>query len=173
LWRQGGFPNLRAYRVQQSERLGMPSATISARRRCAEAWIDHRKDLRNIPLEGRVSKLRYFNQALRLCGDKKETLKHFREDSNKEFAAWSRPRKSNELPEVTATIKAGVLLIDGEPVARFSESLPKEEREAILSLVKKAYSARKGGLVPYVIPVYNAGEGLAVERLLKKYRAGK
>ena len=35
------------------------------------------------------------------------------------------------------------------------------------------YQARKGGLIPFVVPVYDKGEARAVQNMLKKYRAGK
>ena len=41
LWRQGKWSNLRAYRIDQAERLKFPKSTLSLRRAWGEAWIDY------------------------------------------------------------------------------------------------------------------------------------
>lgn len=172
LWQQAGFRSLRDYQKDQAKRLNMPGPTISSRRRIGEAWIQYRKDLAEFPLQGHVAKLRFFGQAMKLHQKKTLVLKHFREDSFRDFVRFSRPERP-ELQEVASSLRAGVLYIDDSPVARVDAGLSEEERAFIETVLRRAYTARRGNLVPHIVPVYDKGEARAVDNFLKKYRSGK
>lgn len=173
LWRQGGYDNLRAYRVAQAARLAMPNSTISLRRKIAEAYLDNRRLLARVDLSGRVAKLPFLSRALRVH-DRREALAHFKADSYREFKAWATPRPEREaLPDADMRIKDGRILLDGEPLMSLEPELPKEERDFIAEVLRAAYRARRGDCLAHVVAVYDPGEARAVENFLKKLRSGK
>ena len=173
LWQQAGYRSLWEYQRVQAQRLGIPGTTITASRRIAEAWIDHRKYLEPIPLQGNVAKLRFFNAALKLHSDRRLVLKHYREDSFRDFVRFSRPAPKEEVVDVSASVRAGVLYIDDRPVASVATDLAEDERDFLTGIIRRAYSARKGNLLPHVVAVYDQGEARAVDSFLKKYRASR
>lgn len=173
LWRQGGYDNLRAYRIDQAERLAMPASTISNRRRIAEAWLSYRKPLSRYDLSGHVQKLVYLEDAVALHG-KQKALSSFWSMSYREFKAFARPSlAAPELAEVEVGIHVDAVYIDGEPVLRMEEGLADEEKGFVLGILKRAYQARKGNLLAHVVGVYDEGEARAVDGFLKKLRASK
>lgn len=173
LWQQAGFKSLWEYQRVQAQRLGIPSPTITMSRRIAEAWIDNRKLLSSIPLEGNVSKLRYFNAAVKLHGNRRLVLKHYKEDSFRDFVRFSRPAPKPELSEVSASVRSGVLYINDLPIASLDPGIAEEERDFLSGILRRAYAARKGNLLPHIVAVYDQGEARAVDSFLKKYRESK
>lgn len=173
LWRQGGYETLRAYRIAQRDRLGMPSSTITFRRRVAEAYLDHRKLLARIDLAGNVSKLRFLSQAL-ARHERREVLAHFKADSLRDFKDWVAPREeAPSLPDADLKIRDGKILLDGEPLMALEPELPAEEQDFVAGVLRAAYRARRGDCLAHVVAVYDEGEARAVENFLKKFRAAK
>lgn len=175
LWSQGGFANLRAYRIEQSARLGMPRSTVSARRAIAEAWLTHKKILGKTSLEGNISKLPFITPALELHEDRKLVMDHFRHDTFEEFVAFARPdlRPAEDLPTVDAKLSDYGIDIEGETVLVWPSNYPKPEREWLGDVVMRAFKARSGGNMAHVVSVYDTGEARAVDNFLKKLRSGK
>lgn len=173
LWRQGGYDNLRAYRIDQLERLGIPKQTLSRRRAVAEGYLNNRKMLGKMSLAGHVEKLAYLDEALRKY-ERRDILAHFKADSIRAFIAWVRPRiPSPELPDVDMRVRGDRVLLDGEPCLAFDPELAPEERDFVSKTLAAAYRARRGNCLAHVVAVYDQGEAQAVERFLKKLRAGK
>lgn len=175
LWMEAGFPNLRAYRIEQSARLGIPASTISTRRRVAEAWLAWRKFLGRRDLSGHASKLRYLDAAMERHEDRRLVLDRFWKLSRHDFEAWAKgPRLlDGGLPEVDARIQDGTLLLDGEPVLELDDGLDEEERSFIASTLQAAYRARAGNCLAHVVACYDPGEARAVDRFLKERRAAR
>lgn len=173
LWRQAGYDNLRAYRIAQLERLGMPKQTVSRRRAVGGAYLTHRKLLGKTPLVGNVEKLRYLDEALRQH-ERRDVLSHFKRDSLREFVAWIRPREIEApLPDVDLEVEGDDLLLDGEPSLAFAPGLPASERSFIARTLEAAYRARRGDCLAHVVAVYDRGEAIAVDRFLKELRSQK
>jgi hypothetical protein len=174
IWRQGGFDNLRAYRIAQGERLGMPRSTISLRRKTAEGWLDNRKLIGKFALAGHVSKLTLLSEALRKFEDRREVIAHFKADTYREFRDLVRPRRlESGLPDVDLHVDASEISLDGVPMLAFDEDLAAEERTFIAQGLRDLYRARRGNLIAHVVPVYDAGEARAVDNFLKKLRSSK
>jgi hypothetical protein len=175
LWKQAGFPNLRAYRIEQNERLGIPRSTISHRRTTAEIWLKYRKALGKVDLTGKISSLIFFDDAVVRHG-LKEALAGLKAMSFRAFAEWASPSALTgfvELQEVEFSIRRGDLVVDGLTIATLKDDIPEEEKNFLSALIKKGYSARKGNMIPLVLPVYDQGEARAMENALKKYRSNK
>jgi hypothetical protein len=171
LWAQAGFTSLWEYRRASSGRLNMAYSTVSTRRRIAEAWLDYKKLLQGIDLSGQVSKLRVFSQAVKRHGEK-ATLQHFKKDNYQDFHRFALPRpKTDQLPDVDVSVKEGTLYIEGTEALTVSDDLDKPEIAFIVGVLKSAYRARLGNLLPHVVAVYDKGEARAVDNFLKKYRA--
>lgn len=175
LWRQAGYDNLRAYRIDQASRLGMPKQTVSNRRKIGDAWLQYSKMLGKMKLEGHVSKLRLLDEAVRTRGDKKAVLEHFRNDTYLEFQDFAQKKKKAKkaLPDVDLTIKKDSILINGHPLLQFGQDIAEEERVFISETLKAAYRARSGDCLAHVVQVYDRGEARAVENFLKKQRASR
>ena len=176
LWQEAGYANLRAYRIDQAARLGMPASTISTRRRVAEAWLAWRKHLGRKDLSGHASKLRYLDIALEQHGDRKLVMERFWKMGRHEFEAWARgPRmlEAGGLPDVDCRLLDGELLLDGEPVLELDDSLDEAERTFIAQTLQAAYRARAGNCLPHVVACYDQGEIRAVERFIKERRASR
>jgi hypothetical protein len=174
LWMQAGFDNLRAYRIAQKERLGLPKQTISTYRKIAESWLENRKLLARVPLEGHISKLSYFSAALAYHQDSKLVVDHFKRDSFDEFRSFARPDLARpELPAVDYDLTDSGILIDGLPVLLWSDALPDPDRKWLGNILEKSYQARAGGNLAHVVAVYDDGEARAVDNFLKKLRASK
>ena len=174
LWLQAGFPNLRSYRIAQTERLDMPHGTITLRRRTAETWLKYRKQLSKVSLTGKVSSLAHFEEGVGRHGFK-ETLEAFKKMNYREFQAWAAPREleDDSLVPVEMSIRKRDLVIDGMTIATFAEGIPEAEKEFLASFLRDGYTARKGNYLPHVVPVYDKGEARAVDTFLKKFRAQK
>lgn len=173
LWRQGGYNNLKAYRIAQNERLGMPRQTVSRRRLAGEGYLDNRKALGKFPLKGHVEKLRLLNEAVDKYG-KREAITKFKSSTLKEFIRWVRPSQLvAELYRVKALVDDQGILIEGKPKVYWSKELDELERKWISSLMERAYNARNGGNLAHVVEVYDEGEARAVDNFLKKLRSKK
>jgi hypothetical protein len=174
LWRQGGYDNLRSYRIAQLERLGIPRSTLSVRRIWGEAWIDYNKVLRKLPIRGNCSKLNLFDAAMR-THEAREVLDHFKRDSLREWESWVRPALPlpSDLPDVEVSIEGDEILLDGVPMLAFDEDLGAEERGFLAGMIKDVYRVRRGALVPHVVGCYDASEARWVEKALREHRASK
>lgn len=173
LWRQGGHNNLKAYRIAQNERLGMPRQTVSRRRLAGEGYLDNRKALGKFPLKGHVEKLRLLNEAVDKFG-KREAVTKFKSSTLKEFIRWVRPSQLvAELYRVKAIVDDQGILIEGKPKVYWSNELDELERKWISGLMERAYNARNGGNLAHVVEVYDEGEARAVDNFLKKLRSKK
>jgi hypothetical protein len=173
LWRQGGFDNLRAYRIAQLDRLGLPKSTISNRRKIAEAWLSNKKLLRRVNLSGNVQKLLMLEDALDRHPTK-AAIDAFKGLSYREFQTFARPPQPPVyLPDVEFMEKDGVFLIDGAYALQTAPTMPRDEVAFVREVLKGAYKARRGNLIPHIVPVYDAGEARAVDNFLKKYRGQK
>jgi hypothetical protein len=174
LWNQAGFSNLRAYRIEQSARLGLPAATISRRRRVAEAWLSFKKQLSRVQLEGNISKLEYFQAAMDRHQDTRLVVEHFRKDTYDEFVAFARPDLVKpELPAVGIDWTDDGLVVSGRAAFTWAADLPAEDREWLQGIATAAFQARAGGNLAHVVSVYDKGEARAVDNFLKKLRAEK
>ena len=173
LWMQADYPNLRAYRIDQLERLGMPKSTVSRRRQVGEGFLDNRKSLGKFPLHGHVEKLRYLNEAVRRFG-KRDAVGKFKTMSFREFVDWVRPLGIAEyLPTVDVALSDDGILVGGEAALLWPTEYPVRERKWLGSVVEKAFKARAGGNLAHVVSVYDAGEARAVDLFLKRHRESK
>lgn len=175
LWQEAGYANLRAYRVDQADRLGLPLSTISNRRKVGEAWMRWGKAIGRFKMTGHVRKLLFLNAAMENHRSQEKVLEHFKKDSSREFEAWARGSKriaGEGLPDVDVSIQGNTLLLDGEEVLEMEEGLPDEEKAFLSSVLRDAYRARAGKCIPHVVPVYDKGEARAIDNFLKKRRAG-
>lgn len=173
LWRQAGYDNLRAYRIDQADRLKMPRSTISTRRAIAQAWLDNIKSLRTLELSGHVQKLVFLPEAIEKYG-RKEAIAHLKADTYREFKAWAKPRGEREsLPDVDLRVVDDRIVLEGKGKLVFDAKVPEQEREFIAGILKAAYRERKGNLHPYVIGLYEEGQGKIIERLWRDYLKGK
>ncbi len=87
LWKQSGLPNLRAYQIQNLERLGIPKQTISTRRRIARGYLENRDVLSGVNLNDKLSKLIFLKAAREKYGDE-VAMRHFMSDSYREWIAF-------------------------------------------------------------------------------------
>jgi len=170
LWGQAGYKSLQDYRVDQNKRLNLSRAGVSIRRRIGETWLDV-KAVRSIPIEGNVSKLRIFHQAMKRH-ELPEILKHYKDDSFIEFENFALGGGYEEItyPEVSIRFAKGEFSVNGKPVLKIEDT---EESEFVGEVLKRAYKAREGGRYPHVVSVYGEGEARAVDGFLKKFRAKK
>lgn len=173
LWMQAGFPNLRAYRIAQAERLDMPRTTISLRRQTAEGYLAYQKELAGVDLNRKVSYLQYLSAAVERHGTKK-AVEALQSMTFREFAAWASPAALEEpgLEDVEFSFRKGDIVIEGRTVGKLSEEIPPEEKDFIAYLLRSGYKARKGGASPYVVPVRSDEERKAVDGVIKKLRKG-
>jgi hypothetical protein len=174
LWSQAGFHNLREYRIAQKDRLGLAGSTITYYRRLAGAWIDYRKVLARIPMDGRISKLVYLPAAMERYQDTKTVLDHFKRDSWEEFKRYARPDLDRPgLSPVDFTLTPSGALVNGKPVLLWPDTLPELDRDWLGGILGRAYQARAGGNLAHVVEVYDQGEARAVDNFLKKLRAAR
>lgn len=173
LWRQGNWDNLRAYRISQAERLKLPSSTLSTRRTWGEAWIDYNAILRKLPMKGNVSKLTYFDEAMR-TRPPKDVIAHFKADSFRAWAAWVHPAlPAPSLPDIDVRVRGDTLFIDDEEALTFGPAMTAERRKLFGELAKGAAKAWEGNCIAHVVPCYDEGEARAVDNFLKKLRVEK
>lgn len=175
LFIQAGFKTSAQYFREADARLNMPRQTISQRRQIADAYLRYRKKLSRFSLSGHVSKLRYLPRAAELHGDE-EAVARFKSDSARAFidyATEGAKEYHSELPPIAVVVSRGVVSIDGRAIVSVADSLENGERAFVVDLLRDAYQARKGGLIPFIIPVYDKGEGRAVSNFLKKFRSEK
>jgi hypothetical protein len=174
LFIQGGYKTSAQYFREADQRLNMPRQTISQRRQIADAYLQYRKKLSRFNLSGHVSKLRYLPRAADLHGEE-DAISRFKRDSARAFIdyATSNREYKSELPPISVAIARGIVAIDGRPVVTVDDTLEEGERTFVVDLLRDAYQARKGGLIPWIVPVYDKGEGRAVNNFLKKFRAEK
>lgn len=174
LWRQGGYETLQGYRTAQNERLGLPRQTLSNRRKMAEGYLDNRKLLARVSLDGHLTKLALLSEAIRVHGDRREVLSHFKADTYREFRDWVRPALPRpELPEVELRIRGDSVFLDGVEALSFGAELPAERRTLIADQLRAAARAWAGSCLAHVVPCYDEGEARAVDAFLKRYRASK
>jgi hypothetical protein len=172
-WRQAGFANLRAYRVEQAGRLGLPPSTLSNRRTIGTAYLDNKKLLRRVDLRGNVAKLYLLDEAL-AAHPAKEVIDAIKSMSYREFKKYIRPDLiESDYPDVAFTERDGGFLLDGIEVLHAAAGLSGDEKDFVSDILRAAYKARKGNLIPHVVPVYDKGEARAVDNFLKKYRGQK
>ena len=177
LWDQSDSTSLAEFRKAETTRWGIDKTMISRRRKMAYAWLDHQKILKGVKLTTKSNHLLYLDDALELHKDKRAVLEHFKKDSFRDWRAWATgndgKKKASDLPPVEAKIQGGKITIDGTPVLSIEKALPPEEAAWLTALLREAYKARKGNLVAYVVPLYQAGEGRVVDRALKEHRIQK
>lgn len=174
LFIQAGFKTSAQYFREADARLNMPRQTISQRRQTGESYLRFRKKLSRFNLSGHVSKLRYLPRAVEMHGEP-EALQHFKEDTARVFIAYASPEREydDDLPQIDVEIDRGNVLIDGRPVVTVAASVDENEKSFVVDLLHDAYQARKGGLLPWIVPVYDKGEGRVIDNFLKKYRSSK
>jgi hypothetical protein len=173
LYVQAGFDTLQAYRIAQNQRIKMPPSTVTNRRRIGEGWLKYRKALGRFDMAGHVQKLVLLDEAVEKHG-RTEALRAFKSMSFREFKDWVRPLlEAPDLPEVDVRVQGDSIFLDGEELVAVSSDLPDEERSFLVKTLAAVYRARRGNLLPHIVPVYDEGEARAVDRALKQIRADR
>lgn len=149
---------------------------MAIKKATASGFIDNRKILKNVSLEGRGDKLAYINRAL-IEHDPKEVISHFRKDSARDFRDFASgvntasPEK--ELPDISITSRGNTILIDGEEAVTISDSVDDYKRKLIIDLLHDGARAWRGQCIAHVVACYDDGEVRAVDNAIRKIRAAK
>jgi hypothetical protein len=177
LWIQAGYKTLQEYRKAQNSRLGVARSTVSLYRRIAEAWLEHKRLLSRISLDGRVSKLLYLPAALELHQDDRLVLEHFKSDTWEDFKNFARPDLApaldQDLIDVSCTWNNEGISINGELALLWPTHFPETGRQWLGPIVARSFQAKAGGNIAHVVEVYDDGEARAVDNFIKKLRASK
>lgn len=125
--------------------------------------------------EGQARKMTYADRALRRHGDPNVVIDHLINDSKEEFAEFAKgeqnaTRTQDLQPRDDITMRKDTVYIGGVPAVTLSDELPKDEKTAAWTYIKKLFSAIRDGYYPEIVPCYDSSEGKRIQNLLKKDR---
>ncbi|GHU11228.1 hypothetical protein FACS1894151_10880 [Spirochaetia bacterium] len=174
-----GWSYLR-YAEHLVEELNIPIATISEAKVLMEIYRDYFTPLKKagFKIEKNASKLRYLPEALE-NHRAEEVYKKIVEDTFREFRDWAQkkvlPRQVISAPEtrVDVTINGNKLLVRGKNILNFPKNLDNDTKTMITEDLKRTFSIRDGGNIPFIVETYDIGEQTAISNYLKKLRVKK